>query len=434
MIYSTTIKQKKAIREIVETYFKDKKGNPFHLTDGECDIFGAVVKEDLKWVWLSAPTRYGKTETLAIALIYLAVFKNLKIPIVAGSEDKAKKIMEYIHQHLPDHPELYSGLLNIKGLKDVEKLKISISKETLRWANGGWIYVSSVDSRSITKEGEGVVGEGGDVVILEEAGLIKQKEQFSKIVRMVEGEKGKLVMAGNCIENSVFETAYNSELYTKVRIGLDQAIKEGRYTQKELDEKKTQTTTKDWKRYYLVEFPKRNEFTFFKPKKYNIITDVKEYYGAVDLALGESKKGSLVGITVIAKDSKGQAYEVYNLGKSMTPDETMREIFNLPFVFRRFGVESVQFQKYFLRVIEQKSKEMGKYIPFIGIPQTQKKEERIESLEPIINTGQILFSGKGLLWEHFSLYPDCPLDILDSLEMSCRIAGLVGQKKFIGFA
>ncbi|MEX2602786.1 MAG: LAGLIDADG family homing endonuclease, partial [Gracilimonas sp.] len=107
------------------------------------------------------------TEILALALLYLAVFENLKIPIVAGSEDKARKIMEYILQHIPDHPELHAGLLNMKGLDDADKLKVSASKDTLRWATGGWIYVTSINSRQKAAEGEGVVGEGGDVVVLE---------------------------------------------------------------------------------------------------------------------------------------------------------------------------------------------------------------------------------------------------------------------------
>lgn len=416
------------------TYFKDKKGNPYKLTDGQCDIFASVVNKNKKWIWISAPTRYGKTEVLALAILYLATILNLKIPIVAGSEDKARKIMEYILQHIPDHPELFAGLLNMKGLEDADRLKVSASKDTLRWATGGWVYVTSINSRQKSAEGEGVVGEGGDVVILEEAGLIKEKDQFSKIVRMAEGEWRKLVMIGNCVEKSIFENAYNNDLYIKVKIGLDQALEEGRFSQEELDEKKPQTTKKDWKRYYLVEFPERNEFTYFKPKKYEYLSNDLEYYGSVDLALGESNNGSLVGITVLGKDKKtGQIYEIESIGEHLKPDETIRKIFNLPYTFKRFGVESVQFQRYFLKIINEKSKEEGKYIPFEGINQQRKKEERIESLEPFVNTGQILFRGDGILWDHFQDYPDCPFDVLDSLEMTTRLMGLTGQSKFVGF-
>lgn len=416
----------------MRSYFKDRDGKPYELKDGQADIFALVVKKGVHWAWISASSRYGKSETLALALIYLAAFHHLKIPVVAGSIDKAKKIMEYILQHISDHPDLHKGLLNLQLIDKAEQLKVSASKSGLRWSTGGWIYVTSVNSKQKSAGGEGVVGEGGDVVVIEEAGLIREQEQFSKIVRMAEGDWRKLVMIGNAVEKSIFETAYNDPLYTKVKIGLEQAIEEGTYTREEIAEKKAQTTTRDWKRYYLVEFPKADEFGYFRPKTYDILPHITEYYGAVDLALGESKKGSLTGIVVIGKDQHGQAYEIQSIGKQMTPDETIRTIFNLPYKFTRFGIEAVQFQKYFLQVIDQKSKEMGKYIPFEGVTQTKKKEERIESLEPTINTGHILFSGQGALWEHLAEYPDTKLDVLDALEMTARIAGITGGK-FIGF-
>src|SRR3990167_6448873 len=162
-----------------------------------------------------------KGDIHAMALLYLAAVKKLKIPIVGGSEEKARKIMDYVVAHIADHPLFYQGLINA-DISKIEQLKVSVSKNGLRWYDGGWIYITSIDARQISKEGESVVGEGGDVVVLEEAGLIKQKDQFSKVVRMPEEDKGwgKLIMSGNCIENSVFETAFNDPLYYKVRIPL----------------------------------------------------------------------------------------------------------------------------------------------------------------------------------------------------------------------
>lgn len=419
---NTEVKQ--TIRAIVSNYFLNSKGEPYQMTDGECEIFHAVTDQQWDWVWASAPTRYGKTETVAMAILYLASIKHLKIPIVAGSEEKAKKIMEYIIGHISDHEILYEGLI-IDDLQNIEKLKVQMSKNTLRWSTGGWIFVTSVDSRNIKREGEGVVGEGGDVVVLEEAGLINRREQFSKIVRMPEKDKGwgKLVMIGNAIENSVFQTAYNDPLYHKIKITLEQAIAEGRYTEKQLEEKKAQTTTKDWLRYYEVTFPSANQFSYFKPTKMEFIpTKGLEYYGAVDPNLGETTKGSLAGIVVVGVDKNKQMYEIESIGLPLGPDNTINAIFNLPYKFTRFAVEKVQFQKYFLSEMDKKSKELGLYIPFIGLEQRRKKEERIESLEPIINTKQILFRGDNLLWHHMEEYPDCEhLDLLDSLEMAIRV-------------
>ncbi len=417
-------KQIKTVKKIVATYFLNDKGKPFKLTNGQALFFIAITNKKFRWVWMSAPTRYGKTETLAIALIYCAVFYHLKIPIVGGSQDKAAKIMEYVVQHLGDHPDLYAGLLNIQDIHDVDKLKVTVSKKVLRWNDGGWIYITSVDSRSKVKEGEGVVGEGGDIVVLEEAGLIKNVEQFSKVVRMPEedGGWGKLIMSGNCIEGSVFEKAYNNPLYKKIRIDLEQAVAEGRFTQSYLDEKKTQTTSKDWKRYYLVAFPLANEFTYFKPTKYDLLPKELKYYGSIDPSLGESKKSSKIGIIVIGKDAKGQEYEVESIVKHIKPEEAIRIIFNFPYTFQRFGFEAIAFQKYFLKLTKAKSKELGLNIPFEGLTQSKNKTERIESLEPPINTGIILFKGDNQLWEDMQEYPKTEfLDGLDALEMAHKL-------------
>ena len=197
------------------------------------------------------------------------------------------------------------------------------------------------------------------------------------------------------------------------------------------------TTTKDWKRYYLVKFPDANEFTYFKPKKYEILPEQSKlkYFVGVDLALGDlaqdgvvdptkKSKGSLVGIIVLARDRfTGQVYEVYNFGKAIGPDETIKTIFNLPFPeFIRIGIEDVLFQRYFLSVIKQKSTKEGRFLPFQGVEQKLKKEVRIESLEPIINTGQILFSGEGELWDEMQEYPETDkMDCLDALEIAWRM-------------
>ena len=152
------------IKNLISNLFKNSKGEPYKMTDGQCDIFMALTDPFYKWVWISAPTRYGKTETIALAAIILAVNFHLKVPIVAGSMEKANKIMEYIISHLSDHEILYRHLINAQEVKQVDRLKVRMSKEALRWRNGGWIYITSVDSRNVKSEGESVVGEGGDVV------------------------------------------------------------------------------------------------------------------------------------------------------------------------------------------------------------------------------------------------------------------------------
>ena len=227
----------KRARGIVRLFFLDSNKQPFEMTDSQARIFLSIISPEIKWLWISAPTRFGKSNILAMALLYLASIKKLKIPVVAGSVEKANKIMEYVLQHISDNPVFYQGLINTE-LSDVEKLKVLRTKSALRWHHGGWIYILSVEANNTIKAGEGVVGEGGQVVVLEEAGLIRSEEQFSKIVRMPEEDKGwgKLIMSGNMIEQSVFEKAYHNPLYTKVRVTLEEAVAEGRFTWERLEE------------------------------------------------------------------------------------------------------------------------------------------------------------------------------------------------------
>ncbi len=130
-----TPKAKKAVKALVSSFFKNSNGKPYELTDSQCEIFESITNPVYKWVWVSAPTRYGKTEVTALSVIYLAVFHPLKVPIVAGSKAKAEKIMEYVVAHISDHPDLYAGLINT-DISKIEKLKVSVSKVGLRWSSG----------------------------------------------------------------------------------------------------------------------------------------------------------------------------------------------------------------------------------------------------------------------------------------------------------
>jgi len=431
MTYSQKIQK---TQKLISGLFKNGKGEPYQATSSQAKVFLNIIDPKIRWLWLSAPTRFGKSEILGMALLYLASYKHLKIPIVAGSRDKANKIMDYILQHLPDDVSFHNGLINL-DLTDAEKLKVRATKEALRWSTGGWIYITSIEADNTKKQGEGVVGEGGDVVVLEEAGLIRHQEQFSKIVRMPEEDKGwgKLIMSGNMIEQSVFEKAYHDPLYKKIRITLEDALAEGRFTQEYLDQKKGQVTSKDWKRYYTPEFPLADEYAYFKPKRYDVLPREMKYYGAIDPALGESEKGSATGIVVIGVDDKGQRYEAESIKKILKPDEAMRLIFNLPYTFQRFGFEDVMFQRYFGKIANDLSKELGINIPFEGIKQTKNKLERIESMEPMINTGGILFKGDNDLWNDLAEYPNVEkMDVLDCLEMAIRISEKKKPRILIG--
>lgn len=401
------------------------------MNDGQCDIFYGITNKNLKWVWISAPTRFGKSETASIALLYLAVFHKLKVVIVGGTQEKANKIMEYVVEHIADHKDLHNGLINASNIDMVDKLKIQASKTALRWAQGGWIYITSVDTNKVSAEGEKAVGEGADIVFVEESPLIKHKEQFSKIVRMPESDRGwgKLIQAGNLIEGNHFQEAFKDPMYYKVLVSLAQAKKDKGWSDEEVDMKMRQMTTKDQKRYYLMQFPARGEATYFKPMVYDIMPEIESYVGAIDPALGKTAKKeaktkaskSNTAIVILGRAKNGQIFEVYSQTGKIKPKEAINIIMNFPYTFDRFVVEAIQFQQFFQEILEDTSRQYRKYIPFEGVQQKQSKESRIESLEPIINTGQILLKKEGDVYNEAIDYPNGDyLDGLDATEMAFR--------------
>lgn len=416
-------KRNEAIKYVVSTFFKNKDGEPYMLTDGQCEMFYAITNPELKYVWISAPTRYGKSEIASIALLYLAKFHNLKISVVGATDEKANKIMEYVVSHISDHEKLSEGIIG-DDIKKIEKLKIQSSKKSIRWKGGGWIYITSVDYRTLSAGGERAIGEGADVVYVEESPLIKTKEQFSKIVRMPEIDRGwgKLIQAGNLLEGNHFEEAYNSTLYYKVLISLPQAMYEKGWSVEFIKNRVEQMTTKDAKRMYFMEFPKKSETAFLRPQKYDSLPQNLRYFGAFDPAMGKKTSKSMSAIVILGVDENGFMYEVDSVIEKIKPSDAIDLILSFPYQFESFGVEAIQFQEFLYDELQKKMNFSSVFIPFEKIKQTAKKEQRIESLEPYFRSGVLKLKGDNELYKEAIDYPDSEfLDGLDVLEMCVRL-------------
>ena len=391
-------------------------------------MFDAVLDPRLKYVWISAPTRYGKSEIVAMAAIYLAAIEKLNIRIIGLTKNKAKKVMQYVLEHLADNVAFYEKLINKEIIKDIEKLRLKVTKQELVWAdNGGSIEILGTKSTG----GDilaGLTGEGADVVIVEEAGLIRRDDTETQdmIVRMAEpySRYGKLVLVGNLIEGSWFEKAYKDKDYYKVFITLAKAKQDiPEWTDEYLASKKRKMSLLMWKRMFEMEWVSSKEFEYFKPQTYKILPPLKELelYGGLDPALGENKKGSMTAIVVLGRHKETrQWYEVENVVEKLTPGKTIDVVVGLArkYKFERFFVESVAFQSYFKDKLVEAVRKADAFLPVIGVKPKEAKQVRIESLEPVVRSGEILFSGMGGLWDELKFYPEVEhVDGLDAVAM-----------------
>jgi len=160
---------------------------------------------------------------------------------VAPSADKAKLTMRYYIEHLGDDPIFHSQLEKSTRL---ERLRQEESKERIILRNGGGIFVLSAQQRNATKSIEAAMGEGADIVILDESCLV-QDDTEATIFRMIAGKGPDAFYCkiGNPFyidpPNSHFFNTWNDPRYLKIFIDYAQGLKEGRYTEEFIDEART---------------------------------------------------------------------------------------------------------------------------------------------------------------------------------------------------
>ena len=122
-----------------------------------------------------------------------------------------------------------------------------------------------------------------------------------------------------------------------------------------------------------------------------------------DPSLGKNKKSDTSAIIGLATDMKtGYMYVVDASIEKRHPDVIIDDVIDMSRrykkdysrSFRKFGVETVQFQWYFKEVLAQKSAQEGVYLPIEEIQSNSNKIMRIESLQPMIKNHYIKFSRK----------------------------------------
>ena len=128
------------------------------LTWGQKCMFYTILKRFPKRNHTSSFTRYGKSHTVAIAVLMRAVTHAEKWAIVAPSTSKAMIIMRNIIDHCYDSEIFRSQLDMDEQAKD--KLRREVSKKRITFKNGGEIFVLSADNRNKAQAGDALMGFG----------------------------------------------------------------------------------------------------------------------------------------------------------------------------------------------------------------------------------------------------------------------------------
>jgi len=156
--------------------------------------------------------------------------------------------------------------------------------------------------------------------------------------------------------------------------------------------------------------------------------DNLEFYGACDPSLGtHSFKGDFSAIIVLARDKRDKCLYIIEADiKRRTLDDLLNDIlaYQRRYKFVKFAVETNQFQKTLVKMLEDKAKAQGLYFSPEQIVNTTDKIKRIQGLQPLTKNGTIKFNKV-----HRKLLDECMYfprgqhdDGLDALEMAVRTA------------
>lgn len=230
-------------------------------TQGQIEIFGRIAFKVAPRQLFITTTQYGKSLFIALACIILTAVGDEEgrgddVKVLAPSDEKSMIIMRYYLQHLGDSP-LFSPLISADN--KMERLQLSATKDTLILKNKGRMQAITANAGNSQSGFESAMGQGGDVIIEDEACLIPDPIE-STIYRMIVGRggRGMYVKVGNPFyRNTHFQRSSRDPAYLKLVIDWRQSVAEGRLSSLDLEEARSKPF---FDVLYECKFPDERQF------------------------------------------------------------------------------------------------------------------------------------------------------------------------------
>lgn len=211
--------------------YKNEDGSPILLSPTQVQIFATIAMRLGKRVHCETHTRFGKSRTTALALLTRVATFPEKWAIVAGTQSKAKIIMNYVNAHIFDNEFTASRFRMDKG-DSAESIRRHRNKSHITFdvGNGliGELFICTA------KE---ALGFGAPNIIEDESALIPDHEH-ALVMRMLgdNPEDNFLFKIGNPFFRNHFLKSRLDPEYTKILVDCYKGLEEGRMTQATIDE------------------------------------------------------------------------------------------------------------------------------------------------------------------------------------------------------
>lgn len=244
----------RALDKLSQVYsFTNELGEKITWTPSQEQIISVILDLGVngkQFVQIETPTRFGKSSSIAAALL-MRCTKKEQWAIVAGTSEKAQIIMDYFINYALEN-RISRELL--KTTVSLDRLKQERSRTSLTFSSGFEVRVFSADGRNKQATGNAIMGFGAPYVILDEAALIDDVIE-SKVFRMIAGfstTKHLYLKIGNPFYRNHFLKSHNDPDYHLIHFDYKTAIAEGRITQEMVDKSRSKP---GFNVLYEVKFP-----------------------------------------------------------------------------------------------------------------------------------------------------------------------------------
>lgn len=225
------------------------------LSPGQTELVRMISFLEYKRLSVSAMTRYGKTQCVALGIALLLDFGvPAKIAFIGPKQEQAGIIRQYLADLiLTDKSLLSKAQIYVTGEERIGK---EASKKRMTFNTGAEYRVFSAEG-----EADRLMGFGAGIVVKDEACLINRTAN-AKIIRMLgdHPEEGVLIELYNPwdTDNMAYDHTLDPE-FKVVHIGWRQAVKEGRTTQKFVDQQRRDLLPLEFTVLYESKFPEQSE-------------------------------------------------------------------------------------------------------------------------------------------------------------------------------
>lgn len=223
-------------------------------------------------VLLVCPSRYGKSFTNAASLTIHAGANGEECNIGAATMPKAQIIQSKIVELLPNTASSIQEGLIVDGdeadrFKKIKRLATQVSKDSLKWTNGGSIGMFSTNEAKKNSEvaASGAIGIGGDFAVFDEVQLMSPVGFRTASRFMVESPDTKRFCVGNPMINGHFKELYDDPTTFVVHMNEVTAIIEGRFNREGIKLTSMPSYSPEYRAFVETEFPDARSGSRFFP-------------------------------------------------------------------------------------------------------------------------------------------------------------------------